>query len=680
MNEQADIKKAPSTTRKLGRGFLWVVSAGLLVFPPALVIYERWLGYTAFRDFYRGFWCGMDWLCKSFLPTYFILVVPAFFLFMLIFLLAAKPRRVDFGSGDPPPTVLAPEKQAKQRKRLAVYLAMLGLVIAAASVIYSSFASRLPGIELVLAVMLFLFALWLEQHPLRDIGQRFGSGILRVVPLAVGQLVLILFLRSALGDKTLLIPTGLLLGLVVVYLLWRVRPAPVYWVVMAALVLMCYRLNSWQFAVIGDEYSFYNYAVFSLQNKSWAEMLARLFDGLAVYDSHPFLSSFVQIGSMAILGQDNFGWRFSSIYLAATSLFFFHAFFNTFLPARTALWAVIFLGASQYLFTFGKIGYNNLQALFVFGLVIWAAGKAAQKRTKLAYALTGAVMGLCFYVYPGALYILPLPLLLLFLYDQPKSRLAVVRWLMLLIPLGMLMLPLLFQPGYWNAKLPGTFLQQSEYMQTVSLGEHIGWNLVYAFFSYLYVIGESHYVFNSYLDPMSAILLPVGLGWTLRLARRNRFALFGTLSFFLMIFLVGASHDRYAPSTTRMFLLLPWFTLFAALGMTWLNGQISDLRLPGDRIRRYLPAAFSALMLVTVVGLNFYMAYGLLRQRTIGVPSLEVLFMRLMQRDRDLYGDSLKTYLFLTTPDWDIGGFREMRDVYGLPASQAQLRRVIMPL
>ena len=60
--------------------------------------------------------------------------------------------------------------------------------------------------------------------------------------------------------------------------------------------------------------------------------------------------------------------------LTATAVGLFYVFFRTFVAASTALIAVLLLAMSHYLISFGKIGYNNLQAFFAMALSLWAAG------------------------------------------------------------------------------------------------------------------------------------------------------------------------------------------------------------------------------------------------------------------------------------------------------------------
>jgi hypothetical protein len=673
----------------------WLLGLGLLITPLVFVIQDRWLDKTDLRDIYRAQWCRWDFLCKTQWPSYFLVIIPAFVLFIALFLWKASRQNERFGHGELAslPDWLQIDADLNQ-KGLANYLLELAGVIGLASSVIAIVIHRLPGVEILLAVLLALFSRWLAAVPWETIVLQIRSAAIRLVPLGIGQIVLIFFLRSLAVDHQSLPVTAILLVVTFAYLVRTVKPALIYWIVCGGLVLMTLGINSWQFSTIGDEYNFYTFALERFQPGGFKYILENFFNGTGVYHSHPMFSTTLQVASMALFGRDGFGWRISSVYLAAASSFFFYEFFKNFLSQRVALWAAFFLAASQYLFNFAKIGYNNPEALFALGLVLWAGAETARRRSPLSYAGLGAAIGLCFYVYPGALYAVPLPVLLLLLYDPPKARSTRTCWANLAFVLVLLISPLFFQPDYWAEKLPGTFLNNPQISSFAILLENISTNFLYSVFSYLYSVQETHYVVGAYLDPICAFLLPIGLAWTLLQTRRNKFALFAVVTYLLFLVLVGSTSGREAPATTRMFLLLPWYTLFSALGLDWVFGEIGDSlgRLNPDRSRRfemgglkveisfdaghYRPIFFTGLVLVSVLAANIYMAYGLERQRTQGAASLEVLFLRVLQRAQAMDVQSPFTYLFITNDSWGIDGLMVYPEVFHVPQSVTQLRRV----
>lgn len=629
------------------------------------MIYERWLFNPQIRDVLATFWCRNDLYCPAYLPSYFALIIPVGIEFFILFL-AYSPLLS--GILIHPPSIIPPsDARSGTYRRLVLWLFAASVALLGFSTLLAFRAQRLPAVEVLIALGLALLGFYLrhQDQPLQLSG--LGSRLLRLIQLGLGQAALLYFLRSLTLNRAELLPSGLFLLTVLILLLRWVKPAPIYWVTCAAIGLMSYRLWGWEYAVVGDEYSFYSYALQRLGDEGLWGSLAYLFKGTAVYGSHPFLSTWVQMLSMSIFGEDHFGWRISNIFLAGVSLYFFYVFFRTFLSMRVSLWAVMLLACSHYLFNFSKIGYNNLQALFAFGVLMAAASRAIRSPGEFNYALTGAAVGLCFYVYPAALYAIPAAGLLLLFYDPPRDKTAMRRWFSLLLPLAILLLPLAFQPEYWQSKLLGTFLTDNSYASQRPLLGQFSKNIVYAYFSYLYAVDQTHFVIASHIDPLSGLLLPLGLGYLLLTFRRERFSAYMLLCYAMLLFLVGATHDRFAPSTTRMFMLLPWYAVFAAVGLGWLQGQFSLSRLA----RTGLPLVILAAILAT----NLYMAYGLYRRASAGVPSLEVLFIRLSQRDEQVFPERSKTVLFLTEPNWDIEGLQTLAQAYRIPPSRLSLRR-----
>jgi hypothetical protein len=261
--------------------------------------------------------------------------------------------------------------------------------------------------------------------------------------------------------------------------------------------------------------------------------------------------------------------------------------------------------------------------------------------------------------------------LMLVMYDFPQNKAGLWRWSWFFAITVILALPLLFQPNYGQGKLEGLFISNQDAIAHYGIGFMMTSQLIYSFFSYIYIINESHFVTSSLIDPISAIFIPAGMAWLAVQWKRNKFALFWILSFAIMWFLAGASHGRQFPPNTRMFMLLPWWTSFAAFGITWLAGWIERIT---KSHRNY--HAIIAIWLVFIGIANLVQVYWIFPQRYAGTQSLEILFLRLTQlADR---GGIDPVYLFITDESWSIDGLRVMQDLYHSPPSESQLDRVVM--
>ncbi|MCX6029692.1 MAG: glycosyltransferase family 39 protein [Chloroflexi bacterium] len=664
-------RREPVDWRKLlGPALLLVATLLLAVIPSALVIQDRWLRDATAIHFFQNAWCRIKPLCGLAYPSYFLLVFAGFLgIIVLVILQRAVPLR---GAGSSPAGA-PPERDKVRSAQARIALALLlvsvaGLIAAGARAVILHTA---PGWELAAAFLVYLLGWILREAPLgrMAIGWRRDGG--RWVAIGLVFCALVAALTSGYATPqfqwafaVLLILTGLNLARY-----WR-GVSPVVWVVALAMILYAFNTNAWWLSGIGDEYAFFYQARYIAENESLAQLGAHLFNGQAVYGAHPYLSSVIQACFMKLLGVNGFAWRFSNAFLCAAAVGFCYLFFRTFVRERTALFAALLLAVSHYVMSFGKIGYNNLQALFAMSLTLAAAAWVVRTIRPLAFVLLGAAMGFCFYVYPAALYVLPIPLLLLLFYRPPTTKAAIGGWLLMIASALILVFPLLLQPEYWKIKVAGTFFYSPQLVQTTgNLLVHLARNFLYAFFSFLYTPEEGHFIAVGYVDPLTAALVAIGCAAVLKRLPRERFAWFLLTSFVALLFLVGASHDRLYPPDTRMFLLLPWFALFAAIGLAWIGERIAGLGL--FRVRA---AGFVILIMVIALGLNMYQAYPLARDRMAGFQSLETLFFRLVQRaQRDDQVLAPKTYVFITDPSWSSIGIRQLPLIYPVQAQFAEV-------
>jgi 4-amino-4-deoxy-L-arabinose transferase-like glycosyltransferase len=649
---------------------LLAVTCLLAAVPPALVFLDRWLLNQRVLDLFRTSWCRSDALCRSAYPSYFLAIFPC--LLLCIPLVWFLMRRLPEGWLLPRlalPSVpnRTPMSEGQTRtSRILFATAGVALALIALRVVARQ---RAPGWEFALAYAAYLLAWVLREAPVASV----WAALRRRGPLTailLGEVALLIALASRYGEYRFHWITAVLLLLAATNL-WRYRKTihPIIWITTLALVLYATNMNAWWLSAIGDEYSFWSYAREIAERQRLSFIGANLFNGQAVYGAHPYLSSLIQATFMKLFGSDGFGWRISNACLSAAAVLLLYVFARTFVTRRTALVAALFLAISHYIMSFGKIGYNNLQALFAEALVLATAAWAVRTRRPLAFALLGAGIGFCFYVYPAALYIVPLPILLLLVYLPPVSRAAMGRWTVMVLSACILVIPLFVQPGYWQAKIAGTIFYNPEITQTaLDTVRHFARNFLYAALSHLYVPRETHFVVVSYVDPLTAAFAWIGLACFVRLAFRERFAVFALLSFGALLFLAGASHDREFPTSTRMFLLLPWYALFAAAGLTWLLAELRSVGLLHTRGNGLI-----AIVFIVALGLNLYQAYPLARDRMAGLQSLETLFLRTVQRAQRGEDSEPKTYVFVTDPSWSSIGIQMIPEIYPVRAKIAEV-------
>ncbi len=649
---------------------LFVLILLLAAVGPLLVMLERWFLLPEFRDILRAQWCSSDFLCKTVLPSYFVIIIPCFLLALVLLVWLNKRLAIPFlpGRQSPPAGEFAglPAWQVDAARILEI----TAVIAAAAIFLLAALLNRAPGMEFPFVVLLYLLSVLLK-----DIDFSTLPGLPRrlpkwLAPFLFHHISLILFMRNLNDHPEALLASGLLLAVSLGLLFPHSRQLPtVLWVVNLAVILYTLLLQSWRFGIIGDEYIFYHYGRIMLNQHSIKHVLAHILSARTViYSKFLYLSVLPHALSMRLLGDDNFGWRFANLYLAILAIPFFHAFIKDFCRRRTALIYAFLFATSQYLIVFSRIGYNNVQSLLGMAVVLWLAGRAVTTGKDLYYSLLGIGLGICLYIYPAVLGVMPLPILLLLFFNPPwRSRRAFGQWTLLIAGFSLLFLPLIFEPDYWQQKMGESA------MQAVGVSQyfHVFSNLLYSLFSFLYAPEESHYVVSSYLAPFSGVLVTIGLGWALWRARREKFMRFVLAGLVFLFFSLGASRSRALLPVTHMFLILPWWFLFTALGIEWLL-QWMSLRRSKTLVKR---AALTILLLITTM--NMVHAFAISPMRSERYHSLEALYMRFVQDQggRDDLGNQGK-FLFITDEKWNIYGFNSFRDAYHLPPAQAQLIRV----
>jgi 4-amino-4-deoxy-L-arabinose transferase-like glycosyltransferase len=664
--------------RKNWKAFVFLLAVIVLAaLPGILVVRDRWLNLPNLPVFTNENWCKSEFLCYTGLPAYFASIF-AVTLLIIVLILVTRDKGQTEASQEFQTTALPEHSSISSRQqKTGKILVALGVCLVLSFFILGLATGMFLGLGFLLAILLYV-AGWLALEVSWPAAWQFLVHRWDVISaLLLFETVVVLFLAAMNGQRPF--TWGYLVLLILAALLMRSiyrKIPPIAWVFNLALVLYSLYANRWSFATIGDEYAFFNTALeIAVKHDLWT-ILNNLFDGSTVYGTHPYLSSLLQALSMKFIGLDSFGWRFSNFFLSALATVFFYLFFKRFTSRSTGLLAAIWLAASVYLMTFGKIGYNNLQALFALSLTLSAMGWAVQRRTNLAYTAAGLSMGLCFYVYPAALYIVPLPLLLQLFYNPPKNRQALKAWAITAAALVFCLLPLFVQPEYWQTKGMGLIFNNPEIVQSArSVSLHIFSNLVDAFYSFLYTPQEAHLVPVAYTDPLSAGLILIGMALVFKRSPQRRFLVYMLLGFFFLLIAAGVSHDRRFPPTTRMFLLLPWFAFFAVTGLEWLADQVLSLKLV-----RWSRNGFLAVMMTSIVILNLYLAYNLSLVRNNSNQTAEALFLRTVQNLQDFEPVRANpvTFLFLTNDQWGIDGLHTLLKAYAYPASSLSIQREAM--
>lgn len=585
--------------------------------PPALVILDRWFGNQQIANSLVRWWCVTEFLCRSAWRPYFLIVfLCTIMVIILISVIGAE--RIDkledmLMASDVP-------MENHIQSRIGLVLLALGLFGVLITIVRLIARGGLVGWGYFLVCILYLTGCLLLTTPLGPVRQYLRSNWAVILAYAMGWTVVSWFLFSLFARQEISI---FLIALVIVTasILYRVRRklSPSYWLFLLSMIIFTLQLNAWYYSFIGDEYAFYGWAKVIAQEHSIVEIGNNLFNGTIVYAENPYVASLLQAASIKLFDKLNFGWRFASILASALSIPFFYSFFRTFLVRWVAFSATFFIAVSHYLISFSRIGYDNTQALLAMGMSLAAAAWVIRSNRRIAFLATGMALAFCFYVFPSAMYIPPIVFWLLLWYRPPWKRMAWLDWALLIFTALIPILPLFSQPQYWESKLHG-FISLNSNQSLATVAQNILTQFAYAFYSFLYIINESHYVTVAYLDALTAALVLIGGSVIIRRIQKDKFARVILSGWLLLLLFVGASHQYPFPPNTRMMLLVPWWGMMAAIGLQWLAARLQT---------PWLARGAIIVLFIAILGLNLYQAYGVSVQHRIRNSNFESLFVRI---------------------------------------------------
>ena len=431
--------------------------------------------------------------------------------------------------------------------------------------------------------------------------------------LATGALLIPLAAGSVSGY--MLLPWLVALAAFAIPLLPRLTPAAVSvraWVrehygdALAVLGLMglfitlnLYDLQDWYYSAIGDEFLFFEHARHITQ-----EGIARPFSQEGVYNKHPVMSSVFQAAVMKVFGADYLGWTLSEALNAAISIPGIYLLGHALGGRKAALVSAGLFASSHFILAFAHTGYNNLSSLPV---AVWSLALFVQgwrKGNPLLLYAAGIIAGLGFYTHYSGRAILPIIFLFALTAGSPRRLLNL--W-----PLAL---------GFALTVAP-TFAVEQEQVFTRMFGQVVGGysdvvsgsaaervlrNIEINLPAFNYNSTVHSYVYGPLLDPVSAALAVLGIGFALGHIRRSYLRLL-LIWFGVAAIMTGVLSPYPHVAVTRLAFVVPPLTLLAgALAGQFCEGVRLRAERHGHLFARAAASALLAVLLALVLSLNLW--------------------------------------------------------------------------
>jgi hypothetical protein len=396
--------------------------------------------------------------------------------------------------------------------------------------------------------------------------------------------------------------------------------------------LMLPDLTSWQYARIGDEGNFWDFA--SAIADGDHDLNYFTFRGPS--GEHPVFGSVYQGMVMRIFGVDMFSWKLSTTLAIAGSLPFFYWLVRSVAGVRPAVFGTAILACSHVLFAYAHTGYNNAHAIFptIAALALYAAGR--QPRQPLLLYGAGVAAGLGFYTFYSARTAIIIIFLAFALQAASELRQRPFREHLLSglpIAIGFLMAA---SPMFALDKLDViTSMSENSLFADKSFTEGIGTlidNIPRAFLAFNFHPGNHHYVSGSLLDEISAVLAVLGLAYALSKLKEPGMRLL--LIWALVAVIVSGVFHLHARTElpSRMNFAIAPVAAFAGLALDRLVVAISALS-KDSRASILVSALAFVVVIGAILGFNVH-RFWRATPSVLGYTNTTVIYQQATRRDR----------------------------------------------
>lgn len=385
-------------------------------------------------------------------------------------------------------------------------------------------------------------------------------------------------------------------------------------------------LGNWRYSAVGDEYNNFYFALSiakgALHVNPWSHRGA---DDLFSVMGAMGQALFLRLGN-----EDNFAWKFFSVFMAATSFIPFYFLIRELFKTRIAIMATAMFASSHYIFGYAH-HFLYLDGMLPTTLGLWLLVVGLKRDSSLALFASGLALALGFYTFESGRAAVVVVAVFMLTFGLRAFRPAVF------LPLAggfiLLALPLFAADGPYHV-FDQMFGQSAVSYSSSVTGDR--WhrllvNAQYSFVSFNYMNTGRHYVWGSLADPLTAMLFVLGLGVVAVRIKRPAYRLV-LIWWIVEVAFNGFTNPYPQPPISRMHAVVPVVAVLAALAVDAIARPLTN-RSPWRRLiddRRWNIAAGSlvmVLLLPAILYLNLYRFWYQLPRR-FGTPTDETVVVR----------------------------------------------------
>jgi 4-amino-4-deoxy-L-arabinose transferase-like glycosyltransferase len=336
-----------------------------------------------------------------------------------------------------------------------------------------------------------------------------------------------------------------------------------------SIIIGAYRLQGLPDMLMGDEGSFWTAARAIATGSFQPPIFAN-----GVY-TFPVLSSIGQAWTLKLFGLNLWGWRFGSVLAGALTIFPLYLLGRDTFNRKVAIVSCIALAFSPYFLAFARLGYNNIQSLFITTLTLYWLYIGTQRSSIFYLFLAGCAAGFGFYTYFAARMAIVIAVLFLFALSigrKIKFRHALLALVVLLLGATLVIGPYLVYGVHSDATGMSYKTFESVFFNTFNGLQFYSREELTAV-APIFKIGGNELFYN---PKIYLVLLVRGLIRTMLIFQKPwlisehfiAFPLAGTVGVIFYLIGFGAMFKRI--KEPRSLLLLTWF-LVTIFGLSILN-------------------------------------------------------------------------------------------------------------
>lgn len=332
-------------------------------------------------------------------------------------------------------------------------------------------------------------------------------------------------------------------------------------------------LNHWYYSAIGDEYDFYFFA------KDFSVSGIKIFSQNGVFGYHPVLGSLYQSLVMRIFGENNFGWRISSVLIVLLTLPAFFYLVKNLFGRKVAIFSSIIFSSSFYFFGYAHLGYNNIQTILPFAYALWLGTEAIKKKRIILFFFSGLFSGLGWYTfYTSRITILVVLFLLIIraIFGREIRKIVLSSLICLALGFALMVCPLFVNNGlevfsrmkyqsFFNPETWGIYVREP-------LFNHWFGTFVVNLTSFFRGEKAKHFLIAPLVDPLTRVFIFVGFLQIIKKIR-NPSALFLVLTYLLSAMVVAFNPVKEIV-ITRLQISIMILAIIGGMGWDFMNQWI----------------------------------------------------------------------------------------------------------